>query len=271
VLKAARLQFEESGKEILMKVGRQLSSGFGFASVLVVCSLALSGLCAPSVLAQAPFVITSPPAGSVLAPGQAITVLWTGGDPAWFVDLYLIELTPGFPFAAVAVTASNILNTGTLANWPLPSHIDYGTYHYDTCGHTYQFYVQEHTQLSWTYGPVFTVVCGTAVAIDIKPGSFPNSINPRSGGVIPVAVLTTPTFNAASINPGSVTFGRNLASPDKSALEDVDNDGDIDLLLHFRTQGTGIACGDTAASVAGQTYAAQTVKGSDSISTVGCH
>jgi hypothetical protein len=32
------------------------------------------------------------------------------------------------------------------------------------------------------------------VAIDIKPGSWPNSINLRSRGVIPVAILTTDSF-----------------------------------------------------------------------------
>ena len=36
----------------------------------------------------------------------------------------------------------------------------------------------------------------TTVTIDIKPGSFPNRINLRSKGVIPVAVLTTATFDA---------------------------------------------------------------------------
>jgi hypothetical protein len=39
------------------------------------------------------------------------------------------------------------------------------------------------------------------VSIDIKPGSAPNSINPRSRGVIPVAILTTDTFDALDIDP----------------------------------------------------------------------
>lgn len=37
------------------------------------------------------------------------------------------------------------------------------------------------------------------VGIDVKPGSDPNAINPRSGGVIPVAVLTTAGFKASSL------------------------------------------------------------------------
>ena len=33
------------------------------------------------------------------------------------------------------------------------------------------------------------------VGIDIKPGSFPNSINLKGKGVIPVAILSTTTFD----------------------------------------------------------------------------
>jgi len=39
------------------------------------------------------------------------------------------------------------------------------------------------------------------VAIDIKPGSDPNAINPNSKGVIPVAILTTPEFDATKGRP----------------------------------------------------------------------
>jgi hypothetical protein len=37
------------------------------------------------------------------------------------------------------------------------------------------------------------------VPVDIKPGSDPNSIDTRSRGVIPVAILSTPTFDATAI------------------------------------------------------------------------
>ena len=42
------------------------------------------------------------------------------------------------------------------------------------------------------------------VAIDIKPGSFPNSINPKSRGVIPVAILTTDSFDATTVDSTTV-------------------------------------------------------------------
>ncbi len=108
------------------------------------------------------------------------------------------------------------------------------------------------------------------VAIDIKPGGFPNSINPRNKGVIPVAILTTPTFAAATVNPLTVGFGPNSASPVQSAMEDVDGDGDLDMILHFRTQDTGIVCGNTSATLTGATGGGQAFQGSDAITTVGC-
>jgi hypothetical protein len=56
----------------------------------------------------------------------------------------------------------------------------------------------------------------------------------------------------------------------QSALEDVDGDGDIDMILHFKTQETGIQCGDTSASLTGETLDDQMIQGSDSIKTAGC-
>ncbi len=115
--------------------------------------------------------------------------------------------------------------------------------------------------------------CGPlVVGIDIKPGSFPNSINPRSQGVIPVAILTTDTFDATTVDPTTVRFGvtGTEAAPVQSALEDVDGDGDTDMILHFNTQDTGIICGTTSAFLTGETLDGQMIEGSDSIKTAGC-
>jgi Concanavalin A-like lectin/glucanases superfamily len=110
------------------------------------------------------------------------------------------------------------------------------------------------------------------VLIDIKPGSFPNSINPKSKGKIPVAILTTNTFDATTVDPSTVRFGSagTKAAPVQDALEDVDEDGDSDLILHFNTQDTGIKCGDASATLVGETFGGQAVRGTDSIKTVGC-
>lgn len=111
-----------------------------------------------------------------------------------------------------------------------------------------------------------------SVEVDIKPSSFPNSINPKSKGVIPVAILSTNTFDATTIDPLSVQFGPDgaMEAHGMGHIEDVDDDGHDDLVLHFRTQETGIACGDTSASLTGETFDGRHIQGADSIQTVGC-
>ena len=112
----------------------------------------------------------------------------------------------------------------------------------------------------------------TPVTIDIKPGSDPNAINPANSGLISVVILSTETFDATTVSPITVQFGPTGASPQHELghLEDVDNDGDLDLVLHFRSQATGIQCGDTEASLTGETFDGQPIQGADSIVTVGC-
>ena len=96
------------------------------------------------------------------------------------------------------------------------------------------------------------------------------SINPKSKGKIPVAILTTETFDAATVDPTTVLFGATgtEAASVQSALKDVDGDGDTDMILHFPTPDTGIECGDTLAFLTGATDGGQVVAGSDSINTV---
>jgi hypothetical protein len=115
--------------------------------------------------------------------------------------------------------------------------------------------------------PVASVL---TVEIDVKPGRFPNNINPRSRGKIPVAILTTDAFDATSVDPNTVRFGRDgiEASPVRFALKDVDGDGDIDMILRFNTLDTGIQRGDTSASLTGKSFGGQAIVGSDSVNTV---
>jgi uncharacterized repeat protein (TIGR01451 family) len=120
------------------------------------------------------------------------------------------------------------------------------------------------------------IECVVPVKINIKPGSFPNSINLSNMGVIPVGVLTTEAgeyglplaFDATSIDPLSVRFGPEEAVWDETGgafeahnrghiedtfeLDEVTKDGDDDMVLHFRTQETGIASDDTEACVKGE-------------------
>src|SRR5262249_13046482 len=62
------------------------------------------------------------------------------------------------------------------------------------------------------------------------------SVNLDQNGVIAVAILTTSDFNAARVDAATVRFAG--AAAVQNSLEDVDHDGDLDMVLHFRAQQT---------------------------------
>jgi hypothetical protein len=117
-----------------------------------------------------------------------------------------------------------------------------------------------------TYQRIETV----AVDVDIRPFSSRNRIRPGSRGVVPVSILGSEDFDALTVDEDSVLFGPDEAEKvhKQAHVEDVDDDGDLDLLLHFRTQDTGVAPGDTEACVTGLTLAGVPFEGCDSVTTV---
>jgi uncharacterized repeat protein (TIGR01451 family) len=122
----------------------------------------------------------------------------------------------------------------------------------------------------------FAVECIVPVAINIKPGSFKNPINLKSKGVIPVAVLTTAAgeyglplaFDATTILPLTVRFGpepvviagggareahgRGHVEDAIERSDEVTKDGDLDMVLHFRTQESELTGTETKACVRGE-------------------
>ena len=74
--------------------------------------------------------------------------------------------------------------------------------------------------------------CQITGDIVVKPGDDHESgapVNPSSNGVIPVAILTTDTFDATTVDPGTVRFGPSGATiaHEQGHLVDVDGDGDL--------------------------------------------
>ncbi len=114
------------------------------------------------------------------------------------------------------------------------------------------------------------------VTIDIKPGTFPNSINLGSNGVVPVAILSTPTFDARTVDPLTVLLaGANVKVKGKgtpmASFQDVNGDGLLDLVVHVSTDAFELTGGDTQAFLQGKTFStfggAQVI-GSDSVRIV---
>ena len=86
--------------------------------------------------------------------------------------------------------------------------------------------------------------------------------------MIPVAILSTDDLDASTVEPTTVGFGPWDASAVHWALEDVDDDGDFDMICHFKTQETGIIAGDTEANLIGWTTGGIPISGTDSVRTV---
>ena len=115
------------------------------------------------------------------------------------------------------------------------------------------------------------------VGIEIKPPAAPPvPINPRSPGKIPVAILSSSSFNAVTqVDPKSVTFG---ATGNEASLafcnrdgEDVNGDGLPDLMCHFFTLRTGFTSASTIAVLKGKTVSGTAFQGSEAIRAVPRH
>lgn len=111
------------------------------------------------------------------------------------------------------------------------------------------------------------------VRIDIKPGSFPNSINLGTGGTIPIAILSRPGFDATTVDPTTVTLaGAEVKLKGKGTpmaeQEDVNGDGLPDLVVHVETEALQLSDGDTVAVLEGETFSGSQVMGADSVRVV---
>jgi len=128
------------------------------------------------------------------------------------------------------------------------------------------------TQYAWAVHSGDVGVPVEVITIDIKPGSDPvNPVNSKSKGVIPVAVLGSMDFDATQVDFSTVEFGPGKASPVHDGhVENVNGDGFEDMVFHFNTQGTGITCGDTEATLLGETFGGDAFSGTDSVKTARC-
>ncbi|MDJ0849224.1 MAG: thrombospondin type 3 repeat-containing protein [Myxococcota bacterium] len=108
------------------------------------------------------------------------------------------------------------------------------------------------------------------VAIDIRPLTSSNPIDPMRRGRIPVAVFGSEDLPVSEIETETLAFGPAGAAPAGRLGPlrfDLDHDGLTDLLLLFRTEEAGIALGDTEACVSGLTRGGETLEGCDAIRT----
>jgi len=113
-----------------------------------------------------------------------------------------------------------------------------------------------------------------SINIDIKPGSFPNSINLNSAGVIPVAILSSGTFDAMTVDPDTISLAGasiKLVGRSERALahaEDVNWDGLLDLVSQVVTEQLLLEAGNSIAVLEATTFDGIDIRGEDSVNII---
>ncbi len=106
------------------------------------------------------------------------------------------------------------------------------------------------------------------VPIDIQRGGVSNSLNLLSRGVIPVAILGSEEFHVTRLDPETLGFGPAGAAPAHRGgghFADVNGDGHLDFLSHYRISETGLLPGDMEACVTSETLDAAPFEGCDTV------
>jgi len=111
------------------------------------------------------------------------------------------------------------------------------------------------------------------IAIDIKPGAYPNSINLGSNGVVPVAIFGSRTFDVMKIIPSSITLaGSTIRVKGKgqplATFSDVNGDGIMDMTVHVTTDALELTTADTQARLEATTVDGVKITGFDTVRIV---
>lgn len=110
----------------------------------------------------------------------------------------------------------------------------------------------------------------TVVTIDVRPDEFPNRVDSRDSGQVPVAIFSTRGFDATHVNVATLTLGgARPARGDRGDRADVNGDGRLDLLVHFPARELGLSRPDDAVmELEGRTWSGLTFSGTDLVDFV---
>ncbi|UCD65057.1 MAG: hypothetical protein JSW34_06400 [Candidatus Zixiibacteriota bacterium] len=123
--------------------------------------------------------------------------------------------------------------------------------------------------------PSAALASATEVTIDIQPHNPGSRINcTAKNRLIAVGIITTDDFDALDVDHTTVEFeGATEAHVEGGVVErhelDVDNDGDLDLIFHFRLAKTDLDCSSTSATLTGYTWDNEYIYGTDAVHMFG--
>jgi hypothetical protein len=203
--------------------------------------------------------------------GAALSNKWIGGFQG---DAFIATADEGWAWVTGEPWEWTSWNSGE------PNNMDYGSYYgyesvttfWDGNG------LWNDAPRLWQYsngGYLIEWDCIPA-QIDIKPGSFPNSINAGERGTVPVAVLGSAVLDVTTIDPASIELGGVSVETRGSAksprltcsYEDVNSDGFTDLVVHFNVSKLGLTGSETMLALTAQTSNGEIILSSDSVNLV---
>jgi hypothetical protein len=117
-------------------------------------------------------------------------------------------------------------------------------------------------------------VRGMPVTIHLKPSSYPNAVNLGSNGVLPMPILSSPDFDATTVDESTVELaGASVAIRGRNnylaSQEDANGDGLLDLVCHVEVTNLDPgAVQEGFVRLCGQTFDGRAIEGWDEITIV---
>jgi hypothetical protein len=187
-----------------------------------------------------------------------------------FIDSPSGQRTGGGSFPVASTNATGSFNI------TVPQFAEAGTWTVisvqvrDAVGNAHDYSASQLAALG--FSNTLVVQNAVEVTVDIQPGESPNVLRCTDRKLVAVAIVTTPQFDALTVDHTTVTFGPGMATEAhvKAGVarrheEDVDGDGDVDLVFHFSLEQAAIVCGSIQVELNGRTFGGAAIRGTDAI------
>jgi len=198
---------------------------------------------------------------------QVLQTTFSRSDDQVYVELVVQDKhAPGVVCALAHVPAAGVVQLG-----PLPAG------QYEATANMYMIpssgSLADGPMSLHSTGSISFEVFSFQVAVDVRPLSELNRFFLLSQLWLPVAVLSTPDFDATTIDPSTVVVsGAPVASLFGSlpmaGPYDINGDGMLDLLMFVRIPDLDLSLEDNVAVLEGQTYDGLSVRGTDFVDIV---